>query len=118
MRLINEDDVLEIVERVTNDAIEKRQNKATIQQRLVNEIAALKPTGSARWISVDDRMPPYRQRVLVINETYNEENGYTQFNSGVTIRQPHLDFTYWGYRITHWMPLPEPPKEVKKNERN
>lgn len=43
MRLINEDDVLEIVERVTNDAIENKKPKYLIQQRIVNEIAALQP---------------------------------------------------------------------------
>ena len=112
MRLLNEDDVLDIIERVTNEAVEKKQRKYLIQPRIIAEIAALKPTESAMWISVDDRMPPYGQRVLVINETYNEKNGYTKYNSGVTIRQPHLDFTFWGFKITHWMPLPEPPKEV------
>ncbi len=46
MRLLTEDDVLDIIERVTNDAIEKRQNKATIQQRLVSEISGLYPVNA------------------------------------------------------------------------
>lgn len=47
MRLINEDDVLEIVERVTNEAIEKRQPKHLIQPRIICEIVGL-PTVEAQ----------------------------------------------------------------------
>lgn len=62
------------------------------------------------WISVKDRLPPYGERVLVINEAYETERGYTKYNCGVTVRDPHLDFTFWGHKVTHWQPLPEPPK--------
>lgn len=62
------------------------------------------------WISVKDRLPPYGERVLVVNETYEAERGYTKYNCGITIRDPHLDFTFWGHKVTHWQPLPKPPK--------
>ena len=62
------------------------------------------------WISVKDRLPLCGERVLVINETYEEKHGYTKYNCGVTIRAQHLNFTFWGYKVTHWQPLPEPPK--------
>ena len=41
MRLINEDDVLDIVERVTNDAVENKKPKYLIQKRIIAEIAGL-----------------------------------------------------------------------------
>lgn len=41
MRLINEDDVLKIIERVTNEAVEKNQRKYLIQPRIIAEIAGL-----------------------------------------------------------------------------
>ena len=63
------------------------------------------------WISVKDRLPPYGERVLVVNEAYKAEWGYIRYNCGVTARDPHLDFTFWGHKVTHWQPLPEPPKE-------
>ena len=63
------------------------------------------------WISVEDRLPPYGERVLVINEAYGAEHRYTKYNIGVTVRSPHLDFTFWGHKVTHWQPLPKPPKE-------
>ena len=54
MRLINEDDVLEIVERVTNEAVEGRQPKYLIQPKIVCEIAGLptieaEPVKHGRW---------------------------------------------------------------------
>lgn len=68
------------------------------------------------WISVDDRLPPYGERVLVVNEAYETERGYTKYNynCGVTVREPHLNFTFLGHKVTHWQPLPKPPKEGAK----
>lgn len=43
MRLLREDDVLDIIERVTNEAVEKKWRKYLIQPRIIAEIAALKP---------------------------------------------------------------------------
>ena len=62
------------------------------------------------WISVEDRLPPYGERVIVINEAYEAKHGYTRYNCGVTVRDPRLNFMFWGYRVTHWQYLPEPPK--------
>lgn len=55
MRLINEDDVLRIVERVTNEAVEKNQRKYLIQPRIIAEIAGLptieaEPVKHGRWM--------------------------------------------------------------------
>lgn len=55
MRLLKEDDVLDIIERVTNDAVENKKPKYLIQKRIISEIAALKPVDAepvkyGRWI--------------------------------------------------------------------
>lgn len=60
MRLINEDDVLAIIERVTNEAVEKNQRKYLIQPRIIAEIAGLptveaEPVKHGRWILSDDK---------------------------------------------------------------
>ena len=50
------------------------------------------------WISVEDRLPDVGKFVLI----YNKINGVClDYNDGVT-------FGY--YDVTHWMPLPKPPK--------
>jgi hypothetical protein len=43
MRLLKEDDVLDIIERVTNDAVENKKPKYLIQKRIIAEITALEP---------------------------------------------------------------------------
>lgn len=118
MRLINEDDVLEIIERVTNEAVEKKQPKYLIQPRIIAEISGL-PTIEAEpvngWISVKDRLPEYNQKVFVV---YNDVDP-----TGVSIRRLIIaELAVDGYwmegctwhpdtSITHWRYLPQPPKE-------
>ena len=54
----------------------------------------------SKWISVDDRLPKHGEEVLTITKG----NWYriTQFGSIGKGRFPS--------QVTHWMPLPEPPK--------
>lgn len=53
------------------------------------------------WISVEDRLPEIRQKVLVCARDHIDTDWLT--NDGK-----------WMYcqirKITHWMPLPQPPK--------
>lgn len=55
MRLINEDAVMEIIERVTNEAVEKNQRKYLIQPRIIAEIAGL-PTIEAEPVKQDTEL--------------------------------------------------------------
>lgn len=56
------------------------------------------------WISVEDRLPEYNERVL----TYVPNPEYSTFKisilRGWALRCP-------AHQITHWLPLPEPPEE-------
>ena len=65
----------------------------------------------SEWISVDERLPNDKQIVLTIDSQgemavcfYEEQwkGVFQQYGGLVKI-----------YNITHWMPLPLPPKEVK-----
>ena len=75
-----------------------------------------------KWISVEDRLPEDNLNVLVYAIGNNKNSviamtGYTHKMYGYNIdgwRSPWQYFFY-EYKITHWMPLPEAPKEdVKK----
>lgn len=55
------------------------------------------------WISVEERLPEATQTVLVTDGT-NVFLSFTVNDYGT------LDF-YSPWNITHWMPLPAPPKE-------
>ena len=63
------------------------------------------------WISVDDRLPKDEERILIFValeghesvqlDTCYEDCGYMHLDSGYA----------FGAEVTHWMPLPEPPRK-------
>lgn len=62
------------------------------------------------WISVKDRLPEKDIRVLVWMK--DNEEGYTQMDTdrwSCTMEQGY-HWIRWGKSVTHWMPMPEPPK--------
>ena len=79
----------------------------------------------AEWISVKERLPELYQNVLVhycnqhCVEPHNyavayRQDGLDEFNPGENIW--HVDSSPLeldGSDVTHWMPLPELPKEVQ-----
>lgn len=57
-----------------------------------------------RWIPCSLRMPEVGEEVLV----YSRSSG---------MAADYYDRGLFGYSdVTHWMPLPEPPEEVQRNE--
>ena len=60
------------------------------------------------WISVKDRLPEKEDEVLAyefhgdINIAYIRGNEWRNLESGWAMDKTH---------VTHWMPLPEPPKQ-------
>lgn len=62
------------------------------------------------WISVKDRLPEIGERVLTLDKRGRiGDREYYRFESGFICFRP--DGLVPGKDITHWMPLPEPPKE-------
>ena len=74
-----------------------------------------------KWISVEDRLPD--REVLAANFAPGT-CGYKEYIIGyVSVEQCTEQGKYCAsndyeilYNVTHWMPLPEPPKEDVKNE--
>ena len=75
----------------------------------------------SEWISVQERLPDFEQNVLVYAEV-KLENISPESVMVVTHRHKYRLTDCWSraepsqyfnadYKITHWMPLPEPPKE-------
>ena len=82
-----------------------------------NDTAMEAPTVGG-WISVKDRPPETRHAVLVYTPHYKntwaasmreDGNWYIWSPGGGVLLDPD-----WHGPITHWMPLPEPPKEVSE----
>lgn len=63
-----------------------------------------------KWISVKEELPPFHTRVLVVSggKIYVAEELLTWEDGHATIYIPL--FNRWR-KFSHWMPLPEPPKE-------
>lgn len=64
-----------------------------------------------KWISVEERLPKAYSTVLV---AYKDAYGETNVGAGILCN--YADWVGRGFAmardaVTHWMPLPEPPKE-------
>lgn len=82
---------------------------ADLIERLIAENAALREK-VPQWISVEDRLPEPGERVLVtdgafVGEAYRTIGGAWRRYDGVLFQ------VCLGSDVTHWMPLPEGPKE-------
>lgn len=61
------------------------------------------------WIPVTERLPKVRQRILVYCESKTIEKHITVCTyMGGLYGKP--EFSRHCHKVTHWMPLPEPPK--------
>ena len=85
-------------------------------ERDQKEIAALREK-VPQWISVEDRMPDtvpcdagteYSEAVVIWT---NGNKAMIAVWDGIDWICPCDFWEAWGEEITHWMPLPEPPKE-------
>ena len=78
------------------------------------------------WISVNDRLPDDEQEVLVIAHGWDGRLVYVGSHKRVEAQKSWLtgitnkssEWSLWGWSylkepmVTHWMPLPDPPKGV------
>ena len=62
-----------------------------------------------KWISVDDRLPEEKVNCIVhYQHAYCDNDGYWAI--GFCFYNGKKFQLYPAYKVTHWMPLPEPPK--------
>lgn len=57
------------------------------------------------WISVEDQLPPTEEHILVFDDGVGTAFFLAKDLSAIQSKSPS-----WS-QLTHWMPLPEPPKE-------
>lgn len=106
---------------LNNDALAYIQQ---LEQRLV-EVNKTSP----RWISVNERLPEQDQDVLLIAHGWSHRTIYigrlhhmeatTSWLTGITSKDSEWSISGWSYlrtpEVTHWMEMPEPPKEENEN---
>ncbi|WP_103682240.1 DUF551 domain-containing protein [Escherichia coli] len=80
------------------------------------EAAGNSPVSPGGWISCSEQMPEIRQTVIgwngyAVRQCVYTRNEYAKTQKG---REPRFEtLTGIWHGVTHWMPLPEPPQEVK-----
>ena len=78
-------------------------------QNTLREIVDDEPTiPTPRWVRCEDRLPDIAEKVLV----YNRGQIFTAWRTSFS--EPIGKWDSYDFQtddITHWMPLPEPPKE-------
>ncbi|HHU9794781.1 TPA: ead/Ea22-like family protein [Escherichia coli] len=77
----------------------------------LNELAGNYPVTPDGWISCSERMPDDGQEVVVQTHSGWRYIAFYESHSGLFYDSPEGDAEY--VLVTHWMPLPEPPQEVK-----
>lgn len=97
--------------RIDADALKQDLLKRGFYPAIVKCALEAAPTiEQPTWISVDDRLPTEKVNCIVYyKHAYNDNDGYWAidvcFYDGVEFK------VNLAYKVTHWMPLPEPPKE-------
>ena len=83
----------------------------------LTDVAGCLSTKLQRWISVKERLPEYKTAVLgygLRHRNYPDTDPFPAEHVVYTRGEDEGWFTFWNNEyvaVTHWMPLPEPPKE-------
>ena len=102
-------DAADLIEQLQQELIDERYRHDRYADFCVaqgEELSKLK--ARQRWIPVTERLPEEGQRVVIVAE--NGFMGIADYRSDTT----SLAIKFLGAIVsnaTHWMPLPEPPKE-------
>lgn len=78
------------------------RGKSQMKEICLEDIANAPTVGG--WISVKDRLPDTYKSVI----TYDKYSGVSE--NWLLRSRPCVSWSQ-GFHVTHWMPLPEPPKE-------
>ena len=61
------------------------------------------------WVSVDDRLPEEKVNCIVhYKHAYCDNDDYWAI--GICFYDGEKFQIDWAYKVTHWMPIPKPPK--------
>ena len=100
------------------EASEKRiaelEAELVSQTYKLNELSGNSPVTPDGWISCSERMPDDGQHVIILCD--GAFVLYAQYRDGEffdVVRNGEEFFETQSRNVTHWMPLPEPPQEVK-----
>lgn len=117
VRLWNEDNVFRAVINVGIQVDKDRLSQALTDARAFYEEGYRAAMGRSEWISVKERLPKDERSVLAYygfgrDGVPNSDMMFTGVLSYFCFDpEPHWQHASHNVVVTHWMPLPEPPKE-------
>ena len=89
--------------------LRKKYDKAPMVMEAADAIEEL---SKPRWIPVTERLPLYGQDVLAVRTYGDGEKCQEVLMAHIAVWNEETGAKWWNAtNITHWMPLPEPPKE-------
>lgn len=92
------------------DAIEELSRLHEAQRE--NLITLMNEESEMEWIPVTERLPEPKQKVLVATYLGGVYYGFMEPRGKFyTANNTLADSWCWEPDVTHWMPLPQPPKE-------
>jgi hypothetical protein len=104
----------ELREKIFDILCEAVQNYRVVD--IDEEVSKILALLSPQWISVEDRLPEHDQEVMTYSATNNSMPSSMLMGITRYTKQENTSYFYGGnpgdgYKVTHWMPLPQPPKE-------
>ena len=105
------DDLQGIIDEESDNYLNTRRTTLEMALAYLKEYSAkdtnVPDKNVGKWIPVTEVVPSFPERVLVFLKP--EPYAYTQID---TDRIRRGKWVRWNGCVTHWMPLPKPPKEV------
>ena len=93
------------IESVIKNGVERALNEPIMNGKSVMQWAEIGMHSQEQWISVEDRLPDKQPCEYLVVNANNVETAICLDNRWITPRRVT--------KITHWMPLPEPPEVMQ-----
>ena len=114
MRAIDGDSLAEKVERAYKFAAGDKRTALSYVLDLIADMPTITPP--SEWVSMEDRLPDTAGEFLVVYHPCYGDKVTSEIRVGIDSFRGKTTWAKRKYqRVTHWMSLPEPPKEGLKD---
>lgn len=97
-----------LIDLLTGHSIDTQQDVEYVADHLIMNGVTVQ-----EWISVEDRLPEEKVNCIVhYKHAYCDNDDYWAI--GICFYDGEKFQMDWSYKVTHWMPLPKPPKGAYK----
>lgn len=103
-RAIDKETMLDLIIKSKRTDLETGSFAEWLAEYLVEHLPTLAPPNE--WVSVEERLPAPTERLVLVYDCTGVNMAWYSYAMGWKYRTGLP-----GVEITHWMPLPEPPKE-------